>query len=82
MHRVFYRSPYRFCIRSGALSGGTNVHAAFGVSDERACGGCLRGDRVATRWDTLLLLSIDFQRLLLLFSPLIFYTGDDTLRWS
>ena len=52
MHHVFLRPSCRFCVRSGSLSGGTNIHAAFGVSDEWACGGGLRGDRFATRWGT------------------------------
>lgn len=42
----------RFCVRPGALPGGSDLHTAFGVPHERAGGRGVRGDRVATRWDT------------------------------
>lgn len=42
----------RLCVQLGALSGGSDLDTAFGISHERACGRSLRGDRVAARWDT------------------------------
>ena len=57
----------RLCVRSGAVPGGPDLHTTFGVSHERACGGRVRGDRVAARWDRQMDVSCVFQSVASLF---------------